>query len=148
MSTYSMFKTKSKMGDNEQVFNELKEKFGGQYEVKFNKAGAVSFLAAGQATDYTSIKKNGYHGVRVAVSPEDPNNEYYQTISITSYIPSMIINQVIGESLVARLIWGSGSEFYDSIDDFFTSKYEAVPVDLSLTNMAKQMIKGKSVVDD
>ena len=136
------------MSDNEQIFNEFKNKFGDKYKVELNKGGiGIKMFATGQTMDYISIVKNVYHGVRIAVTPVDANIDY-QTIAVTSYIPNFLVNQAIGESLVARIIWGSGNDFYDSIDDFIMSEYEAESVDVSITNTAKQMLKGKSVLDD
>ena len=148
-----MFKTKKQMGGNEQVFNDLKAKFGDKYKVEFNQAssGAMKFVT-GNTVDYISLKKNAYHGITIGVSPADAGVDY-TTITSTAVIPNALVRQVLGRTgildmLIAKLIFGSGNEFYDSVDNFIQSEYEATPVDTSLTNSVKQMFKGKSVLDD
>ena len=153
MGTYTLFKTNRKMGDNQQTYEELNNKFGEKYKVEFHKAGngAMKFIT-GNTTDYVTIKKNAYHAVTLGVSPADPTIDYH-TITVNSYIPNMLVKQTIGDRglvniLVAKIIWGNGTAFYDEIDNFIMSEYEGTSVDTGLANSVKQMFKGKSVLDD
>ena len=153
MASYSLFKTTKKIGENQQVFEELNKKFGGKYKVEFNKAssGAMQFVT-GNTTDYIAIKKNAYHGVTLGVSPADASIDY-QTITISAYTPNAIVRQIFGRTgildlLIIKLIWGSGNDFYDEIDNFITTEFEGVGVDMGIVNSARQLLRGKSVLDD
>ena len=153
MASYSLFKTKHEMGDLQQTFEAINKKFGEKYKVTLNKAssGAMKFVT-GNTTDYISIKKNAYHGAIISVSQEDSRVDY-RTISFSSYTPNTLVNQVLGKTgivdiLIAKLIWGNGTPFYDEIENFIQTEFEGTGVDMSLKNTAKQMLKGKSVLDD
>ena len=153
MATYSLFKTKREMGDIQQTFEEFNKKFGEKYKVELNKAdsGAKKFFT-GNTTDYISIKKNAYHGAIVGLSPEDSRIDY-RTLTFSSYTPNTIVNQILGKTgiidiLIAKLIWGNGTPFYDEIQNFIESDLEGTGVDTGLMNSAKQLLKGKSVLDD
>ena len=153
MASYSLFKTTKQIGDNQQVFEDLSKKFGSKYKLEFNKAstGAMKFVT-GNTTDCILIKKNAYHGVTLSVSVKDENIDY-QTIAINAYIPNSIVRQLFGRTgildlLIIKLIWGSGNDFYDEIDNFITTEFEGVGVDTGIINSTKQLLKGKSVLDD
>ena len=149
----SLFKTKGMIGDSERLFNDLKQKFGEKYKVEFHKAstGAMKFMT-GNTSDYVTIKKSAYHGASIAISPEDTRIDY-QTITYGSITPNAIVNQIMGKSglldrLIAQLIWGSGKEFYNSIEEFIQTEYNATEVDMGVMNTIKQTLKGKTVMDD
>ena len=155
MATYSLFKTKKEIGDLQQVFEGLNKKFGEKYKVEYCKAdsGVMKFLS-GETVDCITIKKSAYHGVTLNVSLLDPGAGIdYQTISWSAFTPNTIVRQILGRTgiidlLIARLIWGSGNEFYGDIENYITSDLGGVGVDTGLMNSAKQMMKGKSVLDD
>ena len=153
MSTYSVFKTKREVKDNQQLLDEVTKKLGEKYKVGENKAskGAMKFLTGNNA-DYVTIKKNAYHAVSIMVTPKHESVDY-QTISWGSYVPNTIVNQLIGGSgvldiLIAKLIFGSGKEFYKDVEEFITKDLEGVGVDTGFINSAKQLLKGKTVCDD
>ena len=153
MATYSLFKTNREMGNIEQVFEEINKKFGEKYKVELNKAnsGAMKFLT-GNTTDYISIKKNAYHGAIIGLSPADSSIDY-RTITLSGYTPNKLVDQVIGKTgiidiMIAKLIWGNGAPFYEELQDFIQTDFEGTGVDTGIMNSAKQLLKGKSVLDD
>ena len=149
----ALFKTKRMVGSCEQFFEALQAKFGEQYKVEFIRADSgVKKFFTGQTSDYITIKKNAYHAASIGVSPVSDMIDY-QTITYGSFVPNTIVRETIGDSglvniFVARLIWGKGSDFYGAIEEFIKSEYEATEVDMGLTNSIKQMMKGKTVMDD
>jgi len=148
-----MYKIKREMGTIEQACEEINNKFGEKYKVEFHKAdtGLTKFFT-GETQDYISIKKNAYHGIIIGLSPADDRIDF-RTMTYGTYTPNKLVDQVIGRTgiidiLVAKLIWGSAKEFYADIETYITGDLEGTKVDMGLTNSIKQMMKGKTVMDD
>ncbi len=148
-----MYKIEGKEISLEQVAELLKQKLGDKYPVKIMKAtsGAMKYLT-GNTTDTIQIKKNGYHGVVIGVVPSTEGMTY-SVISSNAYTPSTIVEMITRKAglldhLIFKAIWGSGSDFYKSIDNLIMSEYEATEVDTGIINSVKQMVKGKSVFDE
>ncbi len=149
----NMYKTKQNITSLEDLQSMLKEKLGGKYAMEMNQAdkGAKKFLT-GNAQNSINLKKNGYHGLMVLLTPPS-NGMDYSVIHLVPYTPNTIIrlitqNAGILDNLIFKAIWGSGNEFYQDLHDVVLEKFEAEQVDTSLTNSFKQMIKGKSVLDN
>ena len=149
----ALFKTKRMVGTTEEFFQVLQTKFGEKFKVEFHRAdsGLTKFFT-GQTTDHITIKKNAYHAASIGVSPVSDMIDY-QTVTYGSFVPNTIVRETIGDSglvniFVARLIWGKGLDLYDAIEEFIKTEYDATEVDMSLTNSVKQMLKGKTVMDD
>jgi len=147
------FKTTKGLESLDVLHDCVKEKCGAKYKVQLERAskGVMKYFS-GQQTDIICIRKNAYHGIILATSGKLDGVDY-QTISVTRYTPNSIVDHYIGrtgilDKLVARVIWGKGDTFYNDIEDFVKTEYEASEVDNSLWNNAKQMFKGKSVFDE
>jgi len=148
-----IYKIKREMGTIEQTCEEINKKFGEKYKVEFHKAdsGMKKFFT-GETTDYISVKKNAYHGLIIGLTPADDQIDF-RTMTCGAYTPNKIVDQVIGRTgiidiLVAKLFWGSGKEFYADIENYITGDLEGTKVDMGLKNSIKQMMKGKTVMDD
>ncbi len=149
----NMYKTQQHVASLDEVKEVLKKRLGNKYPMEVNKAdsGAKKYLT-GNTYDSINLKKNGYHGLMVILVPPTAGMDY-SVIQLVPYTPNMVIRYItqnagILDSLIFKAIWGSGKEFYGDLHNLVLEEFEAKQVDNGFMNSVKQMVKGKSVLDE
>lgn len=149
----SAFKIKKELKSVDEFAEALKPHLDSKFKITVEKAGSgLKKFMTGNSADVIKIKKNAYHGVILTMSDKNEALDY-QAIGINMYVPSTILNQVVGhegfiDRAICHIFFGKGTDLYDTIQEKLASEFDGKPIDMGLLNSAKAMLKGKSVFDD